>query len=467
MTARVQKLTTDHPAPPPGIQPEARDVVYYARLINDHHPRIHLDPDTALNPPATKYPATDANRIAAQPDADRYSAELTEVLGDQQASRIGNERAWPAVVGALGRAEDTGQHSHEALRRALAQRDLDGLDSMSELLAWRLDRQTRLIAHDPTHSGQARPAIAWTLKAWETRTGSDAAYLVDALAPGRGLDNLALAVSHATTESMRREAKDENPTGLPWLAYPTHVLDNDTAEEGMREFAAHLASAIRSRAGALAEAAVDDLPEWTRAFGPEPADSTEREAREAALRLAAAHRDQHNITTDDPANSLGPYPITGRAGHREWWASASAVLTRNTIDETATPTGLGAFVEQHLAGAIAHDLYKAIPETERAELHASLAAKLDSITTTALERDPEAVVNHSAAASALLASLADAGHLTPRTAADLGITKPHLNQDQPDQAGSITVSPNAVRVEIGGPEFTSSVTPISSPRLLY
>jgi hypothetical protein len=438
LTARVQKLTGDHPAPPPGLQPEARDVAYYARLINDHHPRLHLDPGTALNPPATKVPATSANRVAAQPDADRYRAELAAALGKQRADRIHDERAWPAVVRALGRAEDTGQHSADALRRAVAQRDLDESRSMSELLAWRLDRQTRLITHDPTHSGQTWPAIAWTLKAWETHTRSDAAYLVDALAPGRGLDNLAIAIAHTTTETLTRDAKDANPTGLPWLDYPAHVLDSDAAEEGLPDFAAKLADAIRNRSDALAETALTDRPEWTHAFGPEPADPTRREALETAIRLAAAHRDQHDTTDADPANPLGPYPTTGRAGHREWWASASAVLTRNTIDDTATPTGLGASVEQHLAGAIARDLYNAVPETERPELHAVFAAKLDPLTATALDRAPETIASAPANTPVLMSALAETGHLTPQTVADLGVTKPHLNHSQIQEASRTT-----------------------------
>jgi conjugative relaxase-like TrwC/TraI family protein len=466
LTARVQKLTTDHPAPPPGMRPEARDVAYYTRLIHDHHPRLHLDADTALNPPATKLPATGANHVAAQPNADRYRAELTEVLGERHAARIGDERAWPAVVGALGRAEDTGQHSHQALRRAVAQRDLDGLNSMSEVLAWRLDRQTRLIAHDPTHTGQAWPTIAWTLKAWENRTGSDAAYLVDALAPGRGLDNLAIAIAHTTTEAINRESKDGNPTELPWLAYPAHVLDSDAAEEGMREFAADLAAAIRARADALAETVLTDRPEWTSVFGPEPADPAEREAREAALRLAAAHRDQHDVTNNDPANPLGPYPATGRAGHREWWASASAVLARNTIDETDTPTGLGTSVEQHLASAIARDLYNAVPENERPQLHEAFLNKFNASNTVAFEHDPATIASDPANTKALLATLAETGHLTPQTATDLAITKPHLDENRvqtvqrPPSPGSENWLP-----EIGQPS-NPTASPIEGPRFV-
>lgn len=468
LTARVQKLTADHPAPPPGMQPEPRDIAYYARLINDHHPRLHLDPETALNPPTAKLPATDASRVAAQPDADRYRTELTEALGEQQTARIQSERAWPAVIGALGRAEDTGQHSHEALRRALVQRSLDGLDSMSEVLAWRLDRQTRLITHDPTHTGQVWPAIAWTLKAWEAHTGSDAAYLVDALAPGRGLDNLALAVSHTVTETMCRETKDANPTGLPWLVYPANVLNSDAAEEGLREFAVGLAGAIRNRADALAETALTDQPEWTRAFGPEPVDPTEREAREAALRLAAAHRDQHDITDNDPKNPLGPYLTTSRAGHREWWASASAVLARNSIDETTTPIGLSAAVEQHLAGAIARDLYNAIPETERPELHTALATKLDPSTAVAFKRDPETITSDPANAKWLLAALAETGHLTPQTAADLAITKPHLDENRTETAGKAANPAVQSDLALGTSSYVESQTSTQhlGPRLI-
>ncbi|MFG3342376.1 MobF family relaxase [Glycomyces sp. NPDC048151] len=465
LTARVQKLTADHPAPPPGLQPEARDVAYYARLIHDHHPRLHLDSGTALNPPATKAPATNANRVPAQANADRYRTELAEVLGEQQAARIRDERAWPAVVGALGRAEDTGQHSIEALRRAVAQRELDEGRSLSELLAWRLDRQTRLIAHDPTHSGQAWPAIAWTLKAWETHTGSDAAYLVDALSPGRGLDNLAVAISHTATETINRDNRSENPTNLPWLDYPTHVLTSDAAEDGLPKFAANLADAIKQRTDALAETALTDRPEWTRALGPEPADPTQREALEATIRLAAAHRDQHDTTDNDPANPLGPYPTTGRAGHQEWWASASAVLARNTTD-TATPTGLSVTVEQHLAGAIARDLYNAVPEPERPELHAAFATKLDSATAAALERGPATIASDPANAKALLIALAETGHLTPQTAADLAITKLHLDENRiPAVRENSSGGLETELPEIGQPS-NSMASRISGPRLV-
>ncbi|WP_199042675.1 MobF family relaxase [Glycomyces salinus] len=466
LTSRIQKLTTDHPAPPPGMQPEARDVAYYAQLIKDHHPRLRLDLETALNPPAANLPATGANTVAPQPNAERYRAELADLLGDDRAARIGTERAWPAVVGALTRAEDTGQHSAEALQRAVAQRGLDGLDSSAEILAWRLDRQTRLIAHDPTHTGQAWPAIAWTLKAWETHTGSDAAYLVDTLAPGRGLDNLAIAIAHSTTETINRDAKSDNPTGLPWLHYPAHVLTSDAAEPDLREFATNLARAIHDRTDTLAETSLAKRPEWTHTFGPEPDDPTAREALEAALRLAAAHRDQHDITDTDPANPLGPYPTTGRTGNREWWASAAAILTQSTVDETGTPTGLSAMVEQHLAATIARDLYNAIPETERTELHAALAAKLDPLTATALERDPETIASHPSNATALTTALAETGHLTPQTAADLRIIKLHLDENLTQKLHSHPSNkPELGLLQFGGASV-SEVRTISGPRLV-
>lgn len=98
-------------------------------------------------------------------------------------------------------------------------------------------------------------------EAWEIHTGSDAAYLVDALAPGRGLDNLAIAIAHTTSETVNCNAKEANPTSLPWLSYPAHVLGSDAAEEGLRDFATNLAEAIENRVGALAEITLADQPE--------------------------------------------------------------------------------------------------------------------------------------------------------------------------------------------------------------
>jgi len=116
------------------------------------------------------------------------------------------------VVGALRRAEENGQYAADALLRATAQRDFDGLDQVAPN-AWRIERQTRLIELDPTHTGQAWPALAWTTKAWEA-AGGDAAEPIDGLAHDRTLTDLALEAGHQLTWHQRTQAIETAPHPL-------------------------------------------------------------------------------------------------------------------------------------------------------------------------------------------------------------------------------------------------------------
>lgn len=441
LISRIKTITTNHTSPPPGTQPEKRDLTYYQQLLAEHYPHARFDTATALNPPQTTMPLTRANTAEAKPNIDRFHTELQGLLGAATADRIVEEKAWPALAGALERAENSGQISADALTRALAQRDLDGAHSYSEVLAWRVERQTRLVAMDPTHTGTAWPSIAWPLKAWEHTTGEDAAHLIDTLAPGRGLDNLALAIAHTASHAHQHHTHTPSATRLPWLDCPTQVMESDAVNPHLKTYLTALSDHIRARVDHVAEAATTDRPDWTHTLGPTPENPIDRDQWQQSLALAAAYRDQHTISDNDHTHPLGNYPATGNSGHHEWWAAAAALTTHTS---TQPHTGLAPSVEHELAHAIAVDLYHDLPPQQRQQLHTDLQPSTPITNHDHLDT----AICHPTNTQALLTALAHHGHLSPHLAASLNITTPHLHdeatKDQPTTAPSFLVEPHPV-----------------------
>ncbi|WP_025274161.1 MobF family relaxase [Haloglycomyces albus] len=465
LISRITKHIDTYTAPPPGTQPTADDATRYADHLHTLYPKAHLDIDAALHPPATNHPVATSTPVSAAENSQRYQEELGTVFSPFVADMIAKERAWPALTAALDRAEQTGQFSREALTRASAQRDLDGVDSVSATLAWRVERQTHLLQLDPTHTGQAWPATAWTLKAWETTTGRDATELIDHLNGDEcDFDTLALAVGqHARFEADQQQRLDA-PTSLPWLDYPRHVLTTDGVDAQIRDYLPHVAEAINHRLDRLTLDAATDLPDWTTNFGPEPADPTKRDTWSQALALTAAYRDQHRITDNDPAQPLGPYIESGKAGHREWWQTAAAITTHNTHDSTTTPTGLAAGVEHRLDHAVAVDIYHSLPDDKRDPIRQHVADNLDHTTRRAFQREPDTTIESPAASHALRHALTDHGHLTVHHAAEHGqrpknnttTTPSHDTTPVPPQAAPTTASHDE-------PDYTQPITPHPSP----
>jgi hypothetical protein len=371
LVSRINHHTEQHTPPPAGAQPTEADLDRFRELLRTYYPYANLDPDTALTPAPVNAPANAAHPIATERPADRYKTELANILGPEPSEAVAAERAWPAVVGALRRAEGNGQYSDDALLWAAVQRDFDGLDQVAPNLAWRIKRQTRLLELDPTHTGQAWPALAWTTKAWESADG-DAAELIDGLA--HTLTDLALEAGHQLTWHQRTQAIEHAPHPLPWASAPTSLHDSDAVPAELRDFLDRTAEEITTRVDHLADQANTHRPAWTAAFGDTPHDDeTALERWRAAIALAAAHRDTHQIQTDDPAHPFGPYIETGRTGHHAWWAAASAALAIDNPDAPRVPTGLADTVEQQLAQAIVRDIYQALPAPEREAVHELLA----------------------------------------------------------------------------------------------
>jgi conjugative relaxase-like TrwC/TraI family protein len=425
LIGRINGHMEDHTPPPVGAQPTPADLDRFRDLLRPHYPDADLDTEAALGPRPVRFPANAAHEAEPVRDVERYRTELAQVLGAELADRVTAERAWPAVVGSLHRAEEAGQYSAEALRRAAAQRHFDGLDSVSQNLAWRIERQTRLIELDPTHTGQAWPALAWTMKAWEG-AGGDATELIDELAQDRSLAALALEAGHQLTWHQRLEAVTNAPHPLPWAAAPISLHHSEDVPADLRDYLNHVADAINTRVDHLTDDAITKRPTWIEAFGEAPDDEMTFERWRTAIALAAAHRDQQRVETEDPAHPFGPYPETGHAGDHAWWAAAAAALAIDNPGAPETPTGLASAVEHQLAHTIARDLYALLPQGERKAAHAELSARLGPVWQLFAEQPGDAAV-HPDMAGDLLHVLFKKGLVTSELAADLRITAPHLD----------------------------------------
>ncbi|MCD0443969.1 hypothetical protein LO763_10070 [Glycomyces sp. A-F 0318] len=200
---------------------------------------------------------------------------------------------------------------------------------------------------------------------------------------------------------------------------PAPLHESDVVPADLRRYLDRVADAIKTHVDRLAQHAAAERPAWTAAFGDAPCDETAYERWRTAIGLAAAHRDQHLVGTDDPEHPFGPYIEADRAGHRSWWAAASAALAVDNPGSAKVPTGLADYAEQELAHAIACDIYQALPEAERAAVHEALADRLGPAWAL-VAADPESLALQPVLAPELLSALAGLGHLGPAAAAELG-----------------------------------------------
>jgi hypothetical protein len=126
--------------------------------------------------------------------------------------------------------------------------------------------------------------------------------------------------------------------------------------------------------------------------------------------VIAAYRDQHKVTTDDPRQVLGPYTETGRAGHRAYWHAAESVLAARQLAGLEPANGTSA--DDRARAQTAADIYRSLPDHERADIAAAVAAAPD----TTWLGDPAGPDEHAATqpgyAPQLIAKLTRDRHLT-------------------------------------------------------
>ena len=359
----------------------------------------------------------------------RHAHTATIALGAEQAERAQREPAWPALTAALRRAE-TGGHDPIALLRTVAEaRETTTVESVSQVLAWRLNRY---MTTDPSPAPATRNterdqdawrSLAWMLKAAEN-TGRPAETVL-ATASADSIRELATQVQSAQI-SVRRAQEPAGASLPPWITAPAQAPDGNPAHQTYLTAAADL---IGARTSALAERAVTDRSAWTRSLGAIPEDPAVRADWQRQIGVIAAYRDQYKVTDNDPAHPAGPYIEPGRSGHDAYWHAAAAAITATRIansGEIATaPTAHRAATHQ-----VAADLYRSLPEQDQARVLHTIAERAGARWLTAPGALDDAALAKPELAEPLARALTDHGYL--KTERDE--QKPEQDQtDKPQQ----------------------------------
>jgi conjugative relaxase-like TrwC/TraI family protein len=339
-----------------------------------------------------------------KPDRQGYesSAEarerLTELavttLGGQLADRAQAEAAWPALIAALRRAENAGYSPADALTRTATTRELRTARSVSEVLAWRINR------HIAAHQADAeKQAVAANDSAAAT-----------ASAPAAGVD-LTLSAEGNRSEPGNQPAPAGSQAAplLPWVPGPRRVPTDGQATT-MGTYLNDAASLITTRIQTLADTAVRLRQPWTTALGRQPDDPDGAREWLCHIAVIAAYRDQHKITSDDPCQILGPYPASGHAGHNAYWHAAESVLAARRLSGL-DPAGTADSAEGRASAQVAADVFRALPQAER-EAIATAIAETPGVTWLGCPDEPD---EHAATCSGygrtLAATLTTRGHL--------------------------------------------------------
>jgi hypothetical protein len=291
---------------------------------------------------------------------ERLATAAGSVLGPQLTSRARQEKAWPALIAALRRAEDAAFDAGELLAAVAGPGGLRTARSVSEVLAWRVSRY--LAAH---------PADA----------------------------------QRATSDGPARPTRE---VLLPWVQRPH--WDGDDARS-LGHWLTEAADLIAARVDELAATAVRHRPPWMLPLGQPPSDAEAERHWLRHVAIIAAYRDQHKITSDDPRQVLGPYPESGRAGHKAYWHAAESVLTARRLAGLDAPA-VAATAEAQARVQVAADIYRALPDHERAAISTEMAAKLGPLWFGDRTEPDQDATTQPVHAATLTRTLTEYGHLT-------------------------------------------------------
>jgi len=351
-----------------------------ARVIADR-----IDAFLAGNPPPPQAAGVrgepDCGQAPAYENAadarDRLTALAIAVLSGPITDRARAEVAWPALIDALRRAETAGFDPVDALTRTATNRELRTARSVSQVIAWRVNRHVAAYPDAPAAEPGAAPADA-------------------SLEPA------------STSEAL-----------LPWVYGPRHTV----TEEGAVPLVVYIndaAAAITTRVNELADTAIRHRPPWMSLLGQQPPDPEPAREWRRHIAVIAAYRDQHHITTDDPSQVFGPYVEQGQVAHKAYWHAAASALGARRLaglepDNAGSP-------DDRASAQLAADIYRNLPGDERATIARLVAANPEIIWL----GDPIAPDEHAAEQPAYAGHLARA--LAKRGHAPSGVAFPSDRQ---------------------------------------
>ena len=341
----------------------------------------------------------------------RHAHTAYTALGLDIAETVRRESAWPALAAALRRAETAGHHPADLLRVLTAQRPVDGADSISQVLAWRINRHLADTAapaaavRDAHAENRTWNTVAWTLKAAENNGGDARTILASATGTDLGeihhhVQQLALAAARTSVESRDLPA---------WITAPTRAAITEPRHGDYLKASAGL---IADRFTALGEQTATARPAWSADLGQAPEDPAARALWQRQLAVIAAYRDQYGIADDNRSQPAGPYIETGRAGHDAYWHAAAAALTAKRIsDAPDSPLKLPASPDRMARNQVAADLYRALPEDQQSAVLNTIAERSGAAWLTSARTLGDDALAKPAIADHLNQALADHGHL--------------------------------------------------------
>ncbi|MET8139902.1 MobF family relaxase [Sphaerisporangium sp. NPDC005288] len=247
-----------------------------------------------------------------------YTQLAHQTLPRPLAQAITGYDGWPSVIVALAQAEALGWPARHLLAVTARNDDLLTAETPGRLLAWRIRD------HVQNHPAPAHPAP-----------------------------------SRAAPE----------PTPLPWL------ITGHRTGEGDPQLVRYVADAdelISARVQHLTGTTISTRPAWSTPLGPAPADPHQRDQWERHVGIVAAYRDQHQVTTDDPHQILGPYPGPGSPEHSAYWHAVDSITAARTIAGLEPPQPA---VPDSTQLQEAAEAYLALPDDNRAAIQADLARR--------------------------------------------------------------------------------------------
>jgi len=293
-------------------------------------------------------------------------------LGAQLADRARAEVAWPALIAALRRAEQAGFDPADALTRTATARELRTARSVSELLAWRINRH--LATHPPDKADRMTEAGA--------------------------------AMADGSSEPAHTAAQEPL---LPWVPGPRLMAPAEGGATPLASYIEDAASVISARVAEVADTAIRHRPPWMSLLGQLPSDADRAREWRRHVAVIAAYRDQYKVAADAPGEVLGPYVEQSRAGHTAYWRAAESVLAARQLAGLERPADVSP--DARAAAQTAGDIYLALPYHERTAIAEVVAARSRDTWLAGPARTDEIAVCDPRNAAPLVAALVDRGHV--------------------------------------------------------